>query len=256
MEYRLDAELVRRGLYTSRSKAAESIKNGGVVVNGKISTKPSLLVSGDSKISATAERYVSRAAKKLEFALKAFKIDVKNAVALDVGASTGGFSQILLENGAKKVYAIDVGTNQLSDQIKNNPKVVNMQQTNFLDVERPLIEQADVIVSDLSFVSLTKMSKKFAIASCPIIVLIKPQFECGKEYAHKHKGVVKDKTVQLQCIKNVVNSFEQEGLRLAALDISPILGGDGNKEFVALFRKNVESIPIDFDKIVEKTPQL
>ena len=256
MANRLDIELVERGLYDSRAKAAENIKNGNVLVDGKVVTKPSALVCDFAKIDAKKEEYVSRAAKKLKHAICQFNISVFQKIAVDVGASTGGFTQVLIQEGAKKVFAIDVGTNQLSPLLASNERVVNMQKTNFLDADPNLLKKAEIVVSDLSFVSLTKMAKKFALVDCPIIVLIKPQFECGKDYAHKHKGIVKDKIVQKQCIENVVKSFKNEGLNLLALDVSPILGGDGNKEFVALFQKNIEGNLIDIEKIVEKRPTL
>ena len=256
MKNRLDSRLVADGFYLSRSKAAESIKNGMVLVNGKVATKPSVLVGDTDTICASPQKYVSRAAKKLEHALKVFDLNVSGKTAIDVGASTGGFSQVLLENGAKKIYAVDVGTNQLSPIVADDLRVVSLEQTNFLDLDDNIIKSAELIVSDVSFVSLTKLAPKFGKASCPIMVLIKPQFECGKTYAHKHKGIVKDTAVQEECILNVVNAFAQNNYALVALDVSPIFGGDGNKEFVALFKKNFKTCPIDIKKIVEKRPTL
>ena len=256
MNERLDVELVRRKFFNSRAKSAEAIKNGNVLVNGDVVLKTSFSVSEKDKIEAEKSKYVSRAAKKLQYALKAFNVCVKDAVAVDVGASTGGFSQVLVENGAKRVFAVDVGTDQLNQKIAEDKRVINMQKTNFLDIDEKILKEATIIVSDVSFVSQTKLVNKYAIATCPIIILIKPQFECGKEYARKHKGIVKDCKVQAQCIKNVVASFCEAGIQLLALDVSPIYGGDGNKEFVALFQKNCKPNAIDIEKIVEKCPQL
>lgn len=256
MKNRLDAEVVLRGFYASRSKATENIKNGSVIVNGKVVVKPSAMVCKADQIFATPEKYVSRAAKKLEHALKVFDVCTKEKVAIDVGASTGGFSQVLLGSGVKQIFAVDVGTGQLNPTIAADNRVINLEQTNFLDLDNKIIKKAQIIVSDVSFVSLTKLAPKFGRATCPIIVLIKPQFECGKEYARKHKGIVKEASVQEQCINNVVSEFKNYGYNLTALDVSPIFGGDGNKEFVALFEKKVETKFIDIKKIVEKRPEL
>ena len=132
MKNRLDSRLVADGFYLSRAKAVESIKNGMVLVNGKVATKPSVLVGDTDTICASPQKYVSRAAKKLEHALKVFDLNVSGKTAIDVGASTGGFSQVLLENGAKKIYAVDVGTNQLSPIVADDLRVVSLEQTNFL----------------------------------------------------------------------------------------------------------------------------
>ena len=248
---RLDVELVSRGIFESRAKAAEAIATGNVFVNGKSITKPAFTVSEKDKIEAQKNEYVSRAAKKLEFALTEFGVDVSNSIAVDAGASTGGFTQVLLNHGAKQVYSVDVGTGQLHQSLKNNPKVENYEKTNFLDFDENILKTANIVVSDLSFVSQTLMAKKFAICLCPIIILIKPQFECGKDYARKHKGIVKDAKVHAECINRVVDAFENEQLFLQAIDVSPIFGGDGNKEFVALFQKNRPKQNISIEKIVE-----
>ena len=163
---------------------------------------------------------------------------------------------LIMTFAVPKVYAVDVGQNQLHESLKNNPKVENIEKTNFLDFDNKILQSAQIVVSDLSFVSQTKMAKKFSVCSCQIIILIKPQFECGMVYAKKHKGIVKDPVVHFECIQNVVKAFEKEGLHLWSLDVSPILGGDGNKEFIALFSKNKPKHIVDIKKIVEKPLEL
>ena len=178
MKKRLDAFLVENGFYDSRAKAAQAVALGMVKVNANAATKVSTKVDDNDSIVVEPFQYVSRAAQKLLHALKEFDIDVSGKTVMDVGASTGGFTQVLLEHGAKEVYAIDTGENQLHHKLCINPIVHNMQKTNFLNVADELVTKMDIIVSDVSFVSLTKLTSKFAKADCPIVLLIKPQFEC------------------------------------------------------------------------------
>lgn len=252
---RLDIFLVSKGFFDSRSKAAQAAKEGHVFVDGKQQTKPSAEIEPNAVIECQKDEFVSRAAKKLQKALKVFGINPNGKTAIDVGASTGGFTQVLLKNGAKHVLAVDTGEGQLHPSIASDPRVENKQKTNFLKLLPQTIKAAQLVVCDVSFVAVEKLKNQFANATCPIIILIKPQFECGKEYAKKHKGVVKDPATHQKAIQNVVAEFASVGLNLLGLDVSPILGGDGNREFLALFQKNVAAVPIDIKKIVEKPTQ-
>ena len=256
MKKRLDSYLQEKEFFASRAKAAEAISLGMVKVNGKVCKKASTKVDELDRIESQKFNYVSRAAQKLLHALDCFGVDVKDKVAMDVGASTGGFTEVLLEKGAAEVFAVDTGENQLSQKLIENPKIHNMQKTNFLDVPNELVEKMDIVVSDVSFVSLTKLAWKFAQSNCPLVLLLKPQFECGKEYAKKHKGIVKDPKIHLKVIQNVLASFGEVGLFAQNIDVSPIRGGDGNVEFLLLMAKKLPQKEIDFEKIVEKAKMM
>ena len=164
---------------------------------------------------------------------------LKDKVVMDIGASTGGFTDVCLQNGAKKVYAIDTGTSQLVDTIKNNPKVVDLSKTNFLTLNAEFFQDIQFICIDVSFVGLTKFTEKLAtdFKNVEIVALIKPQFECGLEYARKHKGIVKDEKMHKKVIENVKKSFINANFNILGLIESPIKGGDGNKEFL-IYVKN------------------
>ncbi len=252
MKMRLDSYLVKKGFYISRERASEAIKNGIVFVDGNKKIKPAFLVDENNKISCVPLVYVSRAEQKLEHAINIFKVVVKDKIALDVGASTGGFTNCLLKNGAKLVFAVDVGRGQLEETLKNNRKVVNLEKTNFLNIADEFVDKVDLVVIDVSFVSILKFLDKLKNYNCDIVILIKPQFECGKTYAKKHKGIIKDNDVYYKILSTIIEKFENTGLICGGLVNSPILGGEGNREFLAIFKRGLNKISFDIKKIVEK----
>lgn len=196
-------------------------------------------VEDNVQIEAKPFEFVSRGGYKLQKAIEEFSIDLTDKVVLDIGASTGGFSDVCLKNGARKIYAVDTGEGQLAEEIKNNPKVLDMSKTNFLTLEKEKIIDVDFVVIDVSFVSLTKLIPVLAsdFDKVKIVALIKPQFECGLEYARKHKGIVKDAKMHEKIIKNIVENFEKYGFKNNGIIVSPIKGGDGNTEFLIFVEK-------------------
>ena len=229
---RLDSFLFEQGYYASRGKAKEAILSNRVKVNGKEITKPAYTVEDIAKIEALPFEFVSRGGFKLQKALEEFKVDLKGKVIVDIGASTGGFTDVCLKNGAKKVYAIDTGTDQLAESLRKNKRVVNLENTNYLTFDKSIFPGADFAVIDVSFVSLTKFAEKLSKDFNEIIALVKPQFECGKDYAKKHKGIVKDEKMHEKILKDISFAFTSVGFTLSPIIPSPILGGDGNKEFL------------------------
>lgn len=235
---RLDQMLVERALVATRSKARDAIKRGQVKVAGAVVTKPATLVDAASAIEVPEEaaRYVSRGALKLVAAMNAFGFEAAERICLDVGASTGGFCQVLAERGAAKVYAVDVGQGQLHESLRRDPRVINLEGTDARDLDAGLIaEPVAAIVSDVSFISLTKAlgpGLKLAADGAWAAVLIKPQFEVGREGLGKG-GVVRDDALRDAAVRAVQAWFAgQPGWRLVGLEPSPILGGSGNREFL------------------------
>ena len=239
MKNRLDIILVKKGAYPSREKAKQAIGLSRVKVNGKICTKPSEIFEEDVTIEALPFEFVSRGGFKLQKALEDFGIELSGKIVLDIGASTGGFSDVCLQNGAKKVYAVDTGVGQLSEKIKTNPKVINFEKTNYLTFDKSNFADANFVVIDVSFVSLTRFAKKLStdFDSVEIVALIKPQFECGPEYARKHKGIVKDEKLHKKIVENIKTCFENVGFIALGVVTSAIKGGDGNMEFLIYLKK-------------------
>lgn len=236
MKLRLDELLVRRKLALSKSQAKQLIEDGKVLYNGNQLKKPGYPVDEEAEIQVTArEQYVSRGAYKLEAAIRQFHINPKDKVVADVGASTGGFSDYLLQNGAKKIYAIDVGTGQLHQKIKENPKVTNMEGINIRELI-DLPEKVDFAVVDLSYISLRLTLKNIANllkADGQVIALIKPQFEAGPKVVGKD-GVIKDPEIVKQVLQSFTEWCENEKFQIKKIIDSPISGKEGNKEFLAL----------------------
>jgi 23S rRNA (cytidine1920-2'-O)/16S rRNA (cytidine1409-2'-O)-methyltransferase len=232
---RADQLLVARGLFESRAKAQAAIEAGNVLMDGKIVRKVSGQIPEDAEIVATpAHPYVSRGALKLEAALDRFKVSPKDKICLDVGASTGGFTEVLLARGAAKVYAVDTGTGQLHPRIKNDPRVVSLERTDIRKLEDAAIpNDARLIVIDVSFISLELViprALQYAAPHAELIALIKPQFEAGRE--HVKKGIVRDAEVHMAVCQRVELLVGRQGWRLRGTIPSPILGGDGNAEFL------------------------
>ncbi len=256
---RLDVYLTEKGLAKSRSKAAETIDGGFVSVNGKTVTKASFSVNDEDDVvlSGKPYDYVSRGGVKLEGALTQFGFDVTGLTALDIGASTGGFTDCLLKRGAAKVYAIDSGKDQLDESLRRDPRVVSIEGFNARELCYDTIgDRCGIIVSDLSFISQTYIIPTLFHVSaedCVFISLIKPQFECGREALNKN-GIVKDRKFHIAAIKRVLSSAMDHGFLPVDLMRSTIQGGDGNVEYLFMARKTGEEhkiSPIDDRRIRE-----
>ena len=254
---RLDQLVFDLGLTESRERAKTTIMSGLVFVNGQRADKPGMQVPPDANvvIKGAALPYVSRGGFKLEKALKVFPADPADKVCIDCGASTGGFTDVLLQNGAKKVYSVDVGYGQLAWSLRQNERVVNMERTNIRYISSEQIpEPIDMAVMDLSFISI----KLVLPAVCSLlkdggdlVCLIKPQFEAGREEVGK-KGVVRDKGVHLSVIESILNFAPSVGMTVMGLDFSPIKGPEGNIEYLCYMKKgSFDALIIDAQAIVE-----
>lgn len=244
---RIDKLLVSQGLADSRTKAQALVMSGVVLVNEQRINKPSqeFLPTDMIRLKGKSEetKYVGRGGLKLEKALNEFQIRTSECVCLDVGASTGGFTDCLLQHGAKKVVTIDVGTNQLVWKLRNDERIEVHEKVNarYLKPE-DFSENFDLIVMDVSFISVTKILpalKNLLAENGKMIILIKPQFEVGKGEVGKG-GIVKDEAKHLEVIENINNFAEDIGLKNLAVIDSPILGADGNKEFLGLYERAKE----------------
>ncbi len=249
---RLDQYLVKEGLCATRQKAVFAIKEGLVLLDGSVCQKASADTEGKKvTLLGQAFPYVSRGGLKLLAAVEDFSLDVQGKVCLDLGASTGGFTQCLLEHGALRVYALDVGKDQLHESLKSDPRVISMEQFNARALcGTSLPEQIDLAVSDLSFISQSYIYAPLVSVlreGAPFVSLIKPQFEAGRASLNK-KGVVSDLRDHLRVILELCEKASAQGLTLVDLSPSPILGGDGNKEYLALFCYK-DGCPIEDQKI-------
>lgn len=241
---RLDILLVERGLAASREKAKAVIMAGDVFVNGQREDKAGTTFDPEKirtlEVRGAALPYVSRGGLKLEKALKVFPLVLSEKTCMDIGASTGGFTDCMLQNGAKKVYAIDVGHGQLDWKLRSDGRVVCMERTNFRYLTKEdLPEQADFASCDVSFISLTKIllpAGNLLKDEGEMVCLIKPQFEAGREKVGK-KGVVRDKAVHREVICKVMDFADDIGFRIAGLSFSPIKGPEGNIEYLLYLRK-------------------
>lgn len=239
MKERADKVLADRGMVSSRSQAKSLIEKGDVLVEGKPIKKAGELIGVDSKIEITAPLYVGRGAFKLEKALSEFNINPQELIAMDLGASTGGFTEVLLLNGAKKVYAIDVGHDQLALKLRQDSRVINLEGTNIRELDE-LDELADLAVMDLSFISITKVLAnvyKLLVPEGRLIALIKPQFEAGVERLPKD-GVIKDRAVREEILSEVITFAQSNGWIHHQTILSPIEGKTGNSEYLSLFSKD------------------
>jgi len=248
---RLDAELVRRGLARSRATAVEAIARGLVTVDGVPAVKASARVAPDAVLEIEgADHYVSRGAHKLLAALDAFAVDPAGRVCLDAGASTGGFTQVLLERGASRVFAVDVGHGQLASEMQENPRVANLEGLNLrhLTRESPAFSSyagelertgwPSLVVGDLSFISLTQLLEPLAALAEPdaeLLLLVKPQFEVGR--AGLKEGIVRDRALRQEAASTVLWAAWDLGLGVLGIVDSPILGGSGNREYLVHLRR-------------------
>ncbi len=232
---RLDVLLVERGLAESRAKAQALIMAGQARVNGEVVLKPGVAFPADVKTTVDCgPRFVSRGGEKLEAALSAFALDVGGQVCADAGASTGGFTDCLLQRGARKVYAIDVGKGILHWKLRNDPRVISMEETNARFLEA-LPEQVSFVSADLSFISLKlilPVLKKWMAENAQAVCLIKPQFEAGKKDVARGGGVIRDPRVHEQTLRDVLSFAAQTGFAARGLIKSPLLGPKGNVEFL------------------------
>jgi 23S rRNA (cytidine1920-2'-O)/16S rRNA (cytidine1409-2'-O)-methyltransferase len=239
---RLDVLLVERGLAETREKAKRAVMAGLVYTNEQRLDKPGEKVSEEIplNIKGNVLPYVSRGGLKLEKALKIFNIEIKDKVLLDIGASTGGFTDCALQNGAKMSYALDVGYNQLAWKLRQDARVVVMERTNFRyvtikDLNGEMPNFASIDVSFISLSLILPVLKTLLVAGSDIVALIKPQFEAGREQVGK-KGIIRDKKVHLEVINKIIKLSVNEGYIVKDLSYSPITGGEGNIEFLLHLR--------------------
>lgn len=240
---RLDVLLVEQGLLDSRQKAQAHIMAGLVFVNGQRVDKPGTAVANDAQIEVRGRAlpYVSRGGLKLEKAMKTFPITLEGKICADIGASTGGFTDCMLQNGAKKVYSIDVGYGQLAWKLRNDERVVNLERTNMRKVTREQVpDEIDFFSVDVSFISLKlilPVARQLMAENAQAVCLIKPQFEAGREKVGK-KGVVRDPAVHIEVVQNIFNFCLENGFDVLNLDYSPIKGPEGNIEYLIHLRKS------------------
>lgn len=256
MKRRLDEEIVRRGLLESRTLAKSFILEGKVLVNGVVKSKPSDTVTESDLIEIVSKKeFVSRGGYKLDFAIKSFGLDVSQLIALDIGASTGGFTDCLLKHGVKKVYAVDVGKGLLDINLRNDPRVVVIEGFNARYLSRNEIkEEVDVVTIDVSFISVIKILnavKELLKDDGDIVSLIKPQFEGSPKFLRK--GVVKQKEFHKEILINVLEEIRKMDLQVINATYSPIRGGKGNIEFFFHIKKHGVFVNNEIiDKIVEE----
>ncbi|MCM1046144.1 MAG: TlyA family RNA methyltransferase [Candidatus Gastranaerophilales bacterium] len=257
MKERLDVILVNRGCVPSREKAKAVIMSGVVYVNGQREDKAGTFFD-EAKIKSLevrggGQKYVSRGGLKLEKAVASFHLVLKDFICMDIGASTGGFTDCMLQNGAAKVYAVDVGHGQLAWSLRNDPKVVCMEQTNFRYLTRgEVAEELDFVSVDVSFISLTKIlipARKLLKAGGEMVCLIKPQFEAGREKVGKN-GVVRDPKVHEEVNRRIIDYADSVGFDVLHLDYSPIKGPEGNIEYLLHVKKR-EQISEEIETLSE-----
>lgn len=244
MKKRLDLILCEKGYFSTREKAKREIMAGNVIINEHAVTKAgTMFKEEDLKSIRIKEKlaYVSRGGLKLEGAIKRYDIDFNDKIVLDIGASTGGFTDCSLQHGASFVYSIDVGTNQLDYTLRQNEKVLSIENMHINKVTKDMLVKglADIVVADVSFISLTKIVDYVYLLSksdAQAVLLIKPQFEVGREYIGKN-GIVRDKDAHDMAIKKVVNCFLDKGFNILGVETSPIKGTKGNVEYLLYVRK-------------------
>ncbi|MBO8163126.1 MAG: TlyA family RNA methyltransferase [Brevibacillus sp.] len=255
---RLDVLLVERGFYETREKAKAAVMAGLVMVNGERCDKPGTKLPEDAAITVKGDvhPYVSRGGLKLEKALRIFDIDLAGRVMMDIGASTGGFTDCALQHGARKVYAIDVGYGQLAWRLRQDERVVVMERTNFrhLDPGQFAYERPDAATIDVSFISLKLILPvlyHFLKEGGDVIALVKPQFEAGKENVGKN-GIVRDPDVHKQVLAEITAFASSLGYAVRGISYSPITGGEGNIEFLLHVKKDAKGEGSDWTNCIEQ----
>jgi 23S rRNA (cytidine1920-2'-O)/16S rRNA (cytidine1409-2'-O)-methyltransferase len=253
---RLDVLVHQRGLAPSREMARRYIMAGEVKIDGEIRTKPGMKVPIASDIEVIQQQqYVSRGGYKLETALEKFPIEIAGRICADVGASTGGFTDLLLQRGAKRVYAIDVGYGQLAVKLRHEARVVNMERTNARHLET-LDEPVSLVVIDASFISLQLLLpaiKGWLAPQAEIIPLIKPQFEAGKKEVSRGRGVIKDNAVHREVLQETLSALQELGFAVHDLVQSDVTGPKGNIEFLAWLSVGHDDLPLpSIDQLIEK----
>jgi 23S rRNA (cytidine1920-2'-O)/16S rRNA (cytidine1409-2'-O)-methyltransferase len=256
LKERIDTQLVTKGFFPSRERAKASIMAGIVYVDGQRCDKAGSMIDVTSEIYIKENLcpYVSRGALKLEKAFKAFNLDFKDLICMDIGASTGGFTDFMLQNGVSKVYAVDVGYGQLDWKLRNDPRVVNMEKINirYLDPQK-IPERMDFISIDVSFISLKLV---FPIAALllkeqgNLVCLVKPQFEAGRDKVGKN-GIVRDPEVQIEVLHRIAGYAIARGLAVQGITYSPVTGAKGNIEYLFLLKKTDEQSKIVYETINE-----
>ena len=256
MKERLDVLLTEKNLFESRARAKAMIMAGKILVNGQKVDKAGTLIDFDAQIRILGEEmpFVSRGGLKLQKALDVFKIILSGKIAADVGASTGGFTDCMLQRSAKMVYAIDVGYGQLAWKLRSNVRVVNMERTNIRNVTRENFYYGlpDFVSIDVAFISLEKVLPvvyNVLKDSGEVVALIKPQFEAGREHVGK-KGVVRDKKIHAAVIEKVLNFATALGFEVRGLSFSPVKGPEGNIEYLTYLTKNLSAGAFDLSEIL------
>src|SRR5437868_13936070 len=256
MKRRLDTLIVERGLAESRARAQALVMAGEVQVDGRRADKPGMAVPEGSRIEVRAGLpYVSRGGLKLAHAIEGFGPGPRIAgkVVLDIGASTGGLTDVLLQAGAERVYAVDVGTNQLAWKLRQDPRVIAMEQTNIRYLQA-LPGLADLATADVSYIGLELVTPAAARLTTPeafMVLLVKPQFEAGREQVGKG-GVVRDPLVHREVIRRLAAAWHEQGLHFAGLARSPIEGPAGNVEYLAYLEKRPPAHPFDLDEAIRR----
>jgi 23S rRNA (cytidine1920-2'-O)/16S rRNA (cytidine1409-2'-O)-methyltransferase len=251
---RIDVFLHENDYYDSREKARRAVMAGEVMIDGEIIDKAGTKISSNASITIKSkEKYVSRGGYKLEKAVSEFNIDLSDKICMDIGASTGGFTDCMLQSGAKKVYAVDVGYGQLEWKLRTDPRVMVIERTNFRKMDLSLIkDKIEFFSIDVSFISLMHIFPNIAALSndyCKVVSLIKPQFEAGREKVGK-KGIVRDKDTHVEVIQKVLSYASSNGFYCKNITFSPITGSKGNIEYLALFDNIISEFNIEINDMV------
>lgn len=261
MKKRLDILLFEKGIYSSREKAKADIMAGNVLIYDKVADKPGMQVDLNTTVRLKKDPlpYVSRGGFKLAKAINDFNIDLKNKICMDIGASTGGFTDCMLKNGAGHVYAVDVGYGQLDWSLRTDNRVTVIERTNFRYLKKENISDIDFFSIDVSFISLKLIINRlaeFASENFECVSLIKPQFEVGKNEVGKN-GIVREKTKHISAINSCISYVKENGYFVKNLTFSPIKGGKGNIEYLMYFSNNENFVPCyDVTSVVEISHEL